>query len=138
MRSYSLDLRQKIVQARENQRLSIRKLAQNFGVAKSFVQKILKQYQETGNLQPLYSGGRPPKMDSEQIVLLLQMIDENNDATLSELAELFEEKTGLKLSTSTINRVSRKFDYTFKKKRYTPQKNIVREFNKKGANIGTR
>jgi len=45
MRPYSLDLRQKIIQARENQRLSIRKLAQNFGVAKSFVQKIIKQYQ---------------------------------------------------------------------------------------------
>lgn len=56
MRPYSLDLRQKIIHAREKQQLSIRQLAQNFAVAKSFVQKILKQYQETGDLKPLYSG----------------------------------------------------------------------------------
>jgi putative transposase len=89
MGPYSLDLRQKIIDAREQQQLSIRQLAKIFGVAKSFVQKIVKQYQETGDLQPRYSRGRPPKMDSEQIVVLLQIIDENNDATLEELAELF-------------------------------------------------
>lgn len=125
MRSYSLDLRQKIIQARENQQLSIRQLAKIFGVAKSFVQKILKQYKETGDLKPRYSGGRPPKINSEQTVLLLEIIDINNDATLWELAELFEQKTGIKLSTSTIDRISRKFDYTLKKKRSTLQKNIV-------------
>ncbi len=41
MRPYSLDLRQKIVHPREKQQLSIRQLAKVFGVAKSFVQKIL-------------------------------------------------------------------------------------------------
>ncbi|MGI0483321.1 helix-turn-helix domain-containing protein [Geminocystis sp. CENA526] len=69
MRPYSLDLRQKIIQARENQQLSIRQLAKIFGVAKSFVQKILKRYKETGELKPRYSGGRPPKINSEQTVL---------------------------------------------------------------------
>jgi len=136
MRPYSLDLRQKIIDAREQQQLSIRQLAKIFGVAKSFVQKIVKQYQETGDLQPRYSGGRPPKMDSEQIVVLLQIIDENNDATLEELAELFTQETGIEVSISTIHRISRKFDYTFKKKPCTPQKNIVTECNKKGVNIG--
>ncbi len=116
MRPYSLDLRQKIVHAREKQQLSIRQLAKIFGVAKSFVQKILKQYKETGDLKPLHSGGRPPKINPEQTVVLLEIIDTNNDATLSELRELFEQKTGLKLSTSTINRISHKFDYTVKKK----------------------
>ncbi|BAQ64659.1 hypothetical protein [Geminocystis sp. NIES-3709] len=43
MRPYSLDLRQKIIHAREKQQCSIRQLAKNFGVAKSFVQKIIKQ-----------------------------------------------------------------------------------------------
>ncbi len=127
MRAYSLDLRQKIIHAYQNQQVSIRQLALNFGVAKSFVQKILKQYRETGDLRPRYSTGRPPKINSEQIVVLLQIIEENNDATLSELADLFEEKTGVKLSVSTIDRISHKLGYTFKKKRCTLQKNIVKE-----------
>ena len=115
MRPYSLDLRQKIIDARENQQISIRQLAHNFGVAKSFVQKILKQYRETGDLRPRSSPGRPPQINSEQMVILLQIIDQNNDATLSELAQLLEHRTGLQVSTSTIDRVTRKFGYTFKK-----------------------
>lgn len=70
MRPYSLDLRQKIVHARENQQLSIGQLAKVFGVAKSFVQKILKQYKDTGDLKPRHSGGRPPKINPEQTVVL--------------------------------------------------------------------
>lgn len=51
MKSYSLDLRQKIIEVRQKEKLSIRKLAERFKVAKSFVQKILKQFQETGDVR---------------------------------------------------------------------------------------
>ena len=37
---------------REEEGISIRNLAQRFRVAKSFIQKLLKQYEETGNLEP--------------------------------------------------------------------------------------
>ena len=38
----------------------MRKLAERFGVAKSFVQKLIKKYQETGDIRPLAQGGSPP------------------------------------------------------------------------------
>ncbi len=56
MKPYSLDFRQKIVQIYEEEKLSMRKIAARFGVAKSFVQKILKQYKETGDLAPNLKG----------------------------------------------------------------------------------
>jgi transposase len=57
MKSYSVDLRQKIIDVREQEKLSIRKLAQRFKVAPSFVQKLLKQHRETGNIMPQKRGG---------------------------------------------------------------------------------
>jgi transposase len=44
MKPHSLEFRQKIIEVHEKESLSIRKLAQRFCVAKSFIQKLLKQY----------------------------------------------------------------------------------------------
>ena len=46
---------------------------------------------------------------------LVKIIEENNDATLKELTELFESKTGIKVSISTMGRISNQLNYTFKK-----------------------
>jgi len=60
MQPYSIDFRKKIIEVREQEGISIGKLAQRFRVAKSFIQKLLKQSEETGNLQPQPQGGSPP------------------------------------------------------------------------------
>ena len=52
MQPYSLDLRQKIVDAYNKGDISQRKLAKNFGVALSFVSKLLLQHQRSGTLGP--------------------------------------------------------------------------------------
>jgi putative transposase len=49
MKSYSLDLRKKIIGAYEKRDRSQRELAKNFGAAPSFIQKLLKRYRETGS-----------------------------------------------------------------------------------------
>ena len=50
-------------------------------------------------------------------VALTEIIDNNNDATLSQLCELLEKKRGLRVSTATMGRISHNLDYTFKKRR---------------------
>jgi transposase len=50
MKPYSVDLREKIVSTYQTGNISVRKLAANFGVAKSFVQKMLKQQKEKGHV----------------------------------------------------------------------------------------
>jgi len=52
MKPYSIDLREKVVNAYQLGNISVRKLAVNFGVGKAFVQKMLKQYQEQGHVNP--------------------------------------------------------------------------------------
>jgi transposase len=67
MKAYSTDLRQKIIETYENERISQRQLAQRFRVTLSFIVKLLKQYRETGDLAPKTSPGRPRELDEAQM-----------------------------------------------------------------------
>ena len=116
MQPYSIDFRQKIIEVYEKEDISIRKLAQRFQVAKSFIQKLLKQYRETGELSPKVQGGSPPtKLQEEQLITLIEIIESNNDATLEELCELLEEKTGITVSRATMGRITIQLNYSVKK-----------------------
>ena len=77
MKAYSLDFRQKIIQAYEEEKLSIAKLERRFKVAKSFIQKLIKQWRETGDLNPKKSlGGKRLKLSPAQIILVGDWVEE--------------------------------------------------------------
>ncbi|MEG4395824.1 hypothetical protein [Microcoleus sp. BROC3] len=59
MKPYSIEFREKIVKIYQQGDTSIRKVAARFDVSKGFVQKILKQKQRTGHVQPKQQGGSP-------------------------------------------------------------------------------
>lgn len=116
MQPYSIDFRQKIIEIYEQENISIRKLAQRFKVAKSFIQKLLKQYRETGELSPQTPGGSPPrKLQEEQLLTLIEIIESNNDATLEELCELLEKKIKVRVSRATMGRITTQLNYSVKK-----------------------
>jgi transposase len=52
MKAYSIDLREKIVLAYSQGDTSVRKVADRFGVAKSFVQKLLSMKKTQGHVEP--------------------------------------------------------------------------------------
>jgi transposase len=56
----------------------------------------------------------------------VEIIEENNDATLKELTEFLELKTGIKVSISTRGRISNQLNYTFKKTLYAAEKTSER------------
>ena len=132
MRPYSIDLRKKIVEVWEQEKVSIRKLAVRFGVAKSFVQKLIKQYQETGDIRLRRQGGSPPsKLNAEQLLILVEIIENHNDATLEELCNLLEIKTGIRVGKSTMGRISKELNYTVKKNLIGSRKGKARSTRKK-------
>ncbi len=45
---------------RQQENISIIKLVERFKVAKSFVQKLLKIFEETRDISPIAQGGSPP------------------------------------------------------------------------------
>lgn len=104
MKPYSLDLRQKIVEAYQNGEGSLRQLAHRFKVSLSFVQRLLKKLADTKSIEPLPIGGGPqPQLDSyyEQI---LKYLEECNDLTLEQLCERLETETQVKVSVPTMCR----------------------------------
>lgn len=113
---YSPDLRIRIVKACNEDKLSIREAARLFKVGKNFVCNLLKLYRTTGDVSPRpHGGGMPSKLNASHIDALKAIVAENNDATLEELAELLEQRTGLKVSPSTICRQLQKLNLTLKK-----------------------
>jgi transposase len=129
MKFYSVDFRQKIINVYEIEPISQRQRAKRFCVPLSFVQKLLKQYRQTQDISPqTHRCGSQLKLTPEQLVILAQLIEANNDATLEELCELLYEKIGVTVSRATMGRMIQRLNMTFKKKRSVRQIKAVREF----------
>ena len=130
MKAYSLDLRQKIIDTYLGGKISQRQMAKRFGVALSFVEKLLKKYRETGNIAPKVRQQQTPrKLNQEQLNVLAAIVSEHNDATLEELRILLKQQTGVLIGRSTLDRMLGLLEITLKKKHYIRQKKRVNEFN---------
>ena len=124
MKPHPIEFRQKIIEVHGKESLSIRKLAQRFCVAKSFIQKLLKQYKDTGDIHPKPQGGSPEtKLNQEQLIDLVEIIETHNDATLEELCDLLEERTQVRVSRATMGRITQKLNYSVKKNSLRRRKN---------------
>lgn len=117
MKAYSIDLRQKIIDVYNEGNLSQRQLAQQFRVALSFIQKLLKQYRQTGNIAPKVRTQQTPlKLSSKELLVLQELVKNNNDATLEELPHQLVLKTGVLIGRSTVDRMLSRLNLTLKKK----------------------
>jgi len=116
MKAYSTDLREKIVAAHIQDKISIRQVAIRFAVSKSLVQKLVKQQKTDGNLQPLKPGKPRFSHLTNAEVELRELVSENQDATIVELCELLGVKTGNWVSRTAMYRALQKLGLNRKKK----------------------
>jgi transposase len=113
MRPYSLDLRQRVAQAVDNREGSLRQLARRFFVSLSFVVRLLALRRQTGALGPRpHGGGRRPTLSDQDLDRLRQLLAEQPDATLDELAV----RLGSTCSRRAVSRALRRLRITRKKK----------------------
>ena len=81
-----------------------------------FVEKLLKQYRETGSIAPkVRTQQTPTKLKQEQLSVLATIVEANNDATLEELRTLLHQQTGVLIGRSTVDRMLQKLNLTVKK-----------------------
>ena len=133
MRAYSQNLRQNIINAYNNKEGSYRQLAKRFCVSLSFIQTLIGRYQDTGSIEPLpHAGGNKPKLKSEHLEILKQLVQENNDATLENLCELLDAKVQVKVSRATMGRVLHQLQLN-RRRRDIKIRNILQ--NKKKINL---
>jgi transposase len=74
------------------------------------------QYRETQNIAPRTERcGVKLKLNAEQLLILAELIESNNDATLEELRYLLYQKIGFTISIATMGRMAKLLNMTFKK-----------------------
>ena len=133
MKAYSVDLRQKIIDAYNQQEGSQRQLAKRFRVSLSFIENLLKRYRMDGTVEPrAHGGGQLAKLSLEQEAVLATLVEEDNDAILVELCDQLEQRVGVRISRATMGRYVQKLKFTRKKKLCMQQSETANEYNSYG------
>jgi len=103
MAAYSLDLRERIVDAVERGLGTRSEVASMFGVHESFVYKLLRQKRQRGDLAPLpHGGGAEAKLNEDQLLLLADLVAKSPDATLERLRDQIKKQARVEVSVPTI------------------------------------
>ena len=105
----------------QNEPLSQRAIANRFCVSLSFGQKLVKQYRDTQNIAPRTERcGVKLKLNAEKLLILAELIEANNDATIEELRYLLYQKIGFTISSATMGRMAKLLNMTKEKKTLFP------------------
>ena len=112
MKTYSMDLRERVVAACDEGVETRAEIAERFSVSESWIRRLLQRRRETGSIAPRpRRGGQPPAFDDRAAGRLRQAVADDPDATLVELAE----HSGVACSTSATDRALRRLGITRKK-----------------------
>ena len=122
MRTTSLDLRERILAAYDQDEGTREEMARRFRVSLGMVKKLLQQRRRTGDIAPRHRfSGRKPMIVASHRSQLRTLLARKNDLTLQELRQA----TGLKCSVQAIHVVLGKMGLTYKKRRFGPASKIV-------------
>ncbi len=103
-RAFSDDLRCRILQAYERGGVSLRELAERFGVGFEYVRKIRKQQLRTGQMERVLQmrHGPAPWMTAEIERELRAQLRAQPDLTLWELQQRLHDRAGVRWSKSLV------------------------------------
>lgn len=117
MKTYSMDLRQRVADACDEGFDTRAEIAERFQVSESWIRRLLQRRRETGVLTPKpRGGGRTSAFDEVAAGLLQQAVVAAPDATLKELAH----NSGVACSTSAVERALKRLGITRKKSHSEP------------------
>ena len=116
MKAYSLDLRQRVLDAYLNGEGSQEHVAQRFSVSRSFVQKMLRLHRSGASIAPKPRGGNhAPKIAEADLPVVAALVEAQPDATLEELCAGFADQALKSVSIATMHRATKRLGYTVKK-----------------------
>ena len=116
---YSKDLRIRAVAA-VDRGIPSKEVVETFSISLTTLKRWLRMRREGKDLSPGISTGRRRRILAtlEEKRLLWSQLQENDDATLERHCELWEQKTGVRVSISTMSRaIRKKLGWTYKKRR---------------------
>ncbi len=120
MKAYSLDLRQRVVEAYKTGTLTIKAVAAQFRVGETFVKKMLRCERETGAVKAyVQGGGRRRALTNRQMQKLKRLVENEPDLTLVELREKLLSEEPVQVSIATLSRVLTEIGLPRKKNRHS-------------------
>jgi transposase len=132
-RALSLDLRQRIIAAWQNQEGTWKELADRFGVGEATVDRLVARFRERGSVAPdPHGGGQPALIPDEQLPVVRRLLDAAPDITVAELAARYRCEVGLRVSRSTMSRTVARLGYTRKKRPLSAQSATARASRRSG------
>ena len=117
MDAYSLDLRKKIVKAKERGTPTV-EVAKTFGVGVSTVKRYAAMAREGRPLTPKKRPGSKPKIDEGARRLLEADLQQRPAATLPERREFLRGVCGVRVSEATVSRMLKRMGFSRKKDRW--------------------
>jgi len=116
-KAYSQDLRERVIAVYQEEKSTMKEVAKRFAVSRSWVNNLVQRQKQTGSVAAKpHGGGAVAKVTATHYPILEEIIDGQNDLTLIEISQRFAEKTGVKVSQSTICRALQEIELTRKKK----------------------
>ena len=119
---YSKDLRTRAVDAVERG-IPRKDVVETFSVSLRTLKRWLRKRREGQELSPGTSTGRKRRIlsNAQEESLLWEQLEEHDDATLERHCQMWEGKTGVRVSISAMSRAIRhKLGWTYKKRRWVP------------------
>lgn len=107
-----MDLRERVVRACDEKQGSREHLAGLFGVSTAWIRRLLQRRRETGTIAPKpHGGGRPAKYSGKKLDRLKELVEQQPDATLTELRD----RSGVKASIMAVHRALERLESRLKK-----------------------
>jgi transposase len=117
MKTYSLDLRQRVLAACDLGEMTQAEVARQFQVSRQWLVKLLARRRKTGSIAALpHGGGWTPKFSGPRLAELQAAVKEDPDATLQELLE----QSGVDASLMAVHRALERLGCRRKKSRCGP------------------
>jgi transposase len=136
MKSYSLDLRQKLVQAYERRRGSQHALADLLGGSVSFVEKLRRRHRSPGTVAPKpYAGGQQRRLTAAAEAGLREAVRATPAITLEDLCTHVATTLGSRVSVPTMCRALQRLGLPRKKSRSTRVSGTPRASSRRGLSI---
>ena len=100
----STDLRRRVFEAID-EGMTVTTAARRFKVDRASIYRWRKKLREEGTLEATWRRrGRDPKLKEPEFAVLRELVEEDPNALIPDLVELLAERTGKRVSTSTLSR----------------------------------
>ena len=114
METYSMDLRERVIRACDQEVGTQGEIAEVFGVSVPWIKKLLRQRRDIGSIAPRpHGGGWTPKFSGAKLDQLKTLVEQDPDATLAELLD----RSGVDGSIMAVHRALERLGCRRKKSR---------------------